>query len=257
MPSSASKLLTRKLKAVRRGSKTFRHNKKLRQNISAKKLYTKGKKFRGGDTVKEENSSEECPICFDYLDSNINNNSIIVTQCSHKFHTKCLQTWHITSVTNSEDASNFDVSCPLCRTSPCIDENILFPNENDEAGRLLKEAKAVASRTMEQAAEAQRAWDMEAQRAARRAALRARILRRVELLLGHGHSFKEWRDGVSELKREWGRIATRIATRTARVGRIATRIAARVGTRAARVGTRAARAVGTRTRTREVAALEE
>ena len=78
---------------------------------------------------------------------------------------------------------------------------------------------------------------------------------------------------------EWGRIAMR----TARVGRIAARavrtraervgrtarvrsIAARaVGTRAARVrafwaravGTRAARAVGTRTRTREVAALEE
>ena len=257
MPSSTSKLLTRKKKTqqFRKGSKTFRHNKKLRQNISVKKLYTKGKKFRGGDTVKEENSSEECPICFDHLDSNIINNPIIVTQCSHEFHTKCLQTWHITSVTNSEDASNFDVSCPLCRKSPCIAENILFPNENDEVWRLLKEAKAVAEKAAAAAwaawAEAQRAWDMEAQRAARRAALRARILRRVELLLGNGHSFKEWRDGVSELKREWGRIATRIATRTARVRRIA----ARVGTRAARaVGTRA---VGTRTRTRVVAAMEE
>ena len=41
-----NKLVTRKKKAAqqfRRGSKTFRHNKNLRQNISVKKLYTKGK----------------------------------------------------------------------------------------------------------------------------------------------------------------------------------------------------------------------
>ena len=46
MPSSTSKSLTRKKKAVRKGSKTFRHNKKLRKNISVKKIYTKGKQFR-------------------------------------------------------------------------------------------------------------------------------------------------------------------------------------------------------------------
>jgi hypothetical protein len=52
MPSSTYKSLTRKKKAAqqfRRGSKTFRHKKNLRQKISVKKLYTKykrkGKRF--------------------------------------------------------------------------------------------------------------------------------------------------------------------------------------------------------------------
>jgi len=47
MPSSTYKSLTRKKKAVkqfRRGSKTFRHKKNLRQKISVKKLYRKDKR---------------------------------------------------------------------------------------------------------------------------------------------------------------------------------------------------------------------
>ena len=69
-----NKLVTRKKKAAqqfRRGSKTFRHNKNLRQNISVKKLYTKGKNvgkqyrrvtrgFLGGinDEEKEEKQKQ-------------------------------------------------------------------------------------------------------------------------------------------------------------------------------------------------------
>ena len=130
MPSSASKLLTRKKKAVRRGSKTFRHKKNLRQNISVKKLYTKGKKFRrvtrgfvGGGfvgnlrrTVTEANKLEkrerenkirdtECPVCQEEMPED----KATELNCGHKFHTTCL----INYLIKGNHSNSY--TCPLCR----------------------------------------------------------------------------------------------------------------------------------------------
>ena len=240
MPSFRTKLVTRKRKhpqQFRRGSKTFRRNKKLRQNISAKKLYTKGKQFRGGegDTV-----DEVCSICLESLDDT-NNKPIIITECSHTFHTQCLKNWYLRKLRISEeDESNFKLTCPNCRESPCVEVSKLIPNkEDDEAWQLTMKAKAAAAEAREEAARAQEV-------AERRAALRARILRNVELFIGHGKSFKSWRDLGREVGRGWKDIATKTARRTAKVGRAATRAATRA------VRTMATRAV----RTREVAARE-
>ena len=128
MPSSTYKSLTRKKKAAqqfRRGSKTFRHKKNLRQKISAKKLYTKDKKIgkrftrvaRGFvddlkaavnyanklEEIDRENKEKEteCPICtFTMTD-----NEATELKCNHKFHTICL--------INALRKDN--LVCPLCR----------------------------------------------------------------------------------------------------------------------------------------------
>ena len=148
MPSSTSKLLTRKKKAVRRGSKTFRHKKNLRQNISVKKQYTKdkriGKKFtrvaRGlvddlRNMVIEAKQLEETDIIKDILDKTIRKieleereieNDIRDTECpvcqeemtedeatklncGHKFHTTCL----INYLIKGNHSNSY--TCPLCR----------------------------------------------------------------------------------------------------------------------------------------------
>jgi len=137
MPSSTSKLLTRKKKAAqqfRRGSKTFRHKKNLRQKISVKKLYTKdkrkGKRFtrvaRGFvndlkaavnyanklEKIDRENKEKEteCPICtFTMTD-----NEATELKCNHKFHTTCL-------IKNLIIGNHY--TCPMCRR-PLFDDQL-------------------------------------------------------------------------------------------------------------------------------------
>ena len=57
----------------------------------------------------------ECPICLEHIECNKN---IIVTECGHTFHCKCMMT----------NISHNGFSCPCCRTN-MIDED---ENENDE-----------------------------------------------------------------------------------------------------------------------------
>ena len=47
-------------------------------------------------------SSNDCPICF----NNLNDSPIITTNCNHKFHAECLQSWQLIRNT-----------CPLCRAN--------------------------------------------------------------------------------------------------------------------------------------------
>ena len=242
MPSFRTKLVTRKRKhpqQFRRGSKTFRRNKKLRQNISAKKLYTKGKQFRGGDTVHEV-----CSICLESLDDT-NNEPIIITECLHRFHTQCLKKWYLRNLlVSKEDELNFKLTCPYCRKSHCVEVSKLIPDKDeDEAWQSTMKAKKELAELAEAAAMEAAAMEEAAER---RAALRARILRNVELFIGHGMSFKEWRELGMELGRGWKNIAMKTARRTANVGREATRAATTA------VRTMATRAVGTM----EVAARE-
>lgn len=311
MPSSASKLLTRKKKAVRKGSKTFRHKKNLRQNISVKKLYTKGKKFRRvargflnegflnelrSSIIHAEQSEErerereneirdtECPVCQEEMTED----KATKLNCGHKFCNKCL----ITALQTD------NLKCPLCR-KPIggeISRTLLTKSPQDMlivAKEVLMEAEAMmevrvqalrattvsmkeALTVFEAAPESSKmaAWAA-VLAAAAEATAASEALRGVEEAVAEARTAEEEAAEMLERSRaaatrqlEWGRIATRIATRTARVGRIAARAVrtraervgrtARVRSIAARaVGTRAARAVGTRTRTREVAALEE
>jgi len=116
MPSSTSKSLTRKKKAVkqfRRGSKTFRHKKNLRQKISVKKLYRKdkrkGKRFtrvaRGlvNDLRRKVNDAitPECPICLEEM----TDDEATELKCNHKFHSRCL----------IQALRKDNLVCPLCR----------------------------------------------------------------------------------------------------------------------------------------------
>lgn len=122
MPSFRTKLVTRKKKAVRKASKTFRHNKKLRKNISAKKIYTKGKQFRRVargfvkdlresvmkakeleelEAKKLEEEENVCAICFEHISPS----TALKLKCGHTFHKDCIK--------QSLRRGNF--SCPLCR----------------------------------------------------------------------------------------------------------------------------------------------
>ena len=147
MPSSTSKSLTRKKKAAqqfRRGSKTFRRNKKLRQNISVKKLYTKGKRFKrgGGGFVEDFRDSilianrfeeterrnkeidNECSLCL----SRIAPHTDLTLRCGHIFHKDCIKQLIL--------AGHY--RCPLCRGT------ISYTREEvDMAKVVLKEAAAV------------------------------------------------------------------------------------------------------------------
>jgi hypothetical protein len=120
MPSSISKLLTGKKKAAkqfRRGSKTFRHNKNLRQKISAKKQYSKdkriGKRFtrvaRGlvdklrSSIIHANQLEEPCAICLMPLEEISNTTELV---CKHIYHTDCLiNSFRI----------GFNVRCAQCR----------------------------------------------------------------------------------------------------------------------------------------------
>ena len=114
MPSFRTKLVTRKKKAVRKASKTFRHKKNLRQNISAKKLYTKGKRFRRvargrgfvntlRESVLNANRLEEkCPICLDPMGEEVNTTTL---DCKHRFHKNCIKRLILEG----------HYRCPICR----------------------------------------------------------------------------------------------------------------------------------------------
>jgi hypothetical protein len=169
MPSSTSKLLTRKKKAAqqfRRGSKTFRHKKNLkqkknlRQKISVKKLYTKdkrkGKRFtrvaRGFgfvddlkaavnyanklEKIDKENKEKEteCPLCMD----NMRVDNATELNCGHKFHTTCL-------IENLIIGNHY--TCPMCRR-PMFDDQLedhinYVLSDTPEEG--LERAEAVAA----------------------------------------------------------------------------------------------------------------
>tara|TARA_Y100000591_G_C21851812_1_gene712201 strand:- start:2796 stop:3206 length:411 start_codon:yes stop_codon:yes gene_type:complete len=64
-------------------------------------------------------SVNECPICYEEMDES---NSII-TDCNHKYHKDCLQTW-------AKDHN----SCPICRKklidSYIIDEGTFFESDS-------------------------------------------------------------------------------------------------------------------------------
>ena len=119
MPSSTSKLLTRKKKAAqqfRRGSKTFRHKKNLKQKISVKKLYTKdkrkGKRFtrvaRGfvddlkAAVIHANKLEETCVFCQMPIEEISNATELV---CGHIFHTDCL----------IKALSKGFIKCPLCK----------------------------------------------------------------------------------------------------------------------------------------------
>jgi len=104
MPSSTYKSLRRKKKAAqqfRRGSKTFRRKKNLRQKISVKKLYRKDKKIgkrftrvaRGfvddlrAAVIHANKLEETCVFCLTPLEEISNTTELV---CGHKFHTTCL-----------------------------------------------------------------------------------------------------------------------------------------------------------------------
>jgi len=55
----------------------------------------------------DNNNINECSICLEYL-----NDNIIVTECNHIYHTKCLYSWFF---------RHYD--CPECRTK------LIFPNK--------------------------------------------------------------------------------------------------------------------------------
>ena len=290
MPSSTSKLLTRKKKAVRKGSKTFRHKKNLRQNISAKKLYTKGKKFRRvargflnegflnelrSSIIHAEQSEEreneirdtECPVCQEEMTED----KATKLNCGHKFCNKCL----ITALQTD------NLKCPLCR-KPIggeISRTLLTKSPQDMlivAKEVLMEAEAMmevrvqalrattvsmkeALTVFEAAPESSKmaAWAA-VLAAAAEATAASEALRGVEEAVAEAEEAEAAAAEMLERSRaaatrqlEWGRIATR----TARVRSIAARA---VGTRAARVRAFWARAVGTRAvGTREAAAREE
>jgi len=180
MPSSTYKSLTRKKKAAqqfRRGSKTFRHKKNLRQKISAKKLYTKDKKIGKRFTrvargfvddlraaVNHANKLEETDTIKELLNNIIlsiereerDRENIIrdnecalcmvemkaneTTQliCGHKFHTDCL---------NESLRAGF-ITCPLCRgeisdkiISSSQQSSVIIPyNQAARARAMLEEA---------------------------------------------------------------------------------------------------------------------
>ena len=225
MPSFITKLVTRKKKhpqQFRRGSKTFRRNKKLRQNISAKKLYTKGKQFRGGDTVHEV-----CSICLDILDDTNNNKPIIDTDCSpisHRFHTQCLKGWYLMSLLKSkEDELNFKISCPNCRFSPCVNASLLIPNkEEDKDWQIMVDEKAelaVARAAMEAAERARVEAQDEAERAQVEAERRRKQWERLERFIGQGLTFAEHRDVWIGVGRATRATATRVAMAARQLGR--------------------------------------
>lgn len=159
MPSSTSKLLTRKKKAAqqfRRGSKTFRHKKNLRQKISVKKLYTKDKRkdkrftrvARGlvnklRSSIIHANILEEtCAICLMPLEEISNITELV---CKHIYHTDCLiNSFRI----------GFNVRCAQCR-QPIRSQIISDLLSNSPQDRLvvakvvLMEAEAARDEVME------------------------------------------------------------------------------------------------------------
>ncbi len=52
------------------------------------------------DEYENEDENDICSICM----NNLNGNSVIITNCKHKFHSKCISEWYIRNN-----------SCPLCR----------------------------------------------------------------------------------------------------------------------------------------------
>ena len=136
MPSFRTKLVTRKKKAVRKASKTFRHNKKVRQNISAKKLYIKGKRFRrvarGRGFVNALRESvmnasrlgEKCPICLDPMGEEVNTTTL---DCKHRFHKNCIKRLILTG----------HYRCPLCR------DIFILSYRWEEVEKIVEEAKTM------------------------------------------------------------------------------------------------------------------
>lgn len=55
---------------------------------------------------------EDCAICFETLEENINNK----WSCNHKFHSNCIKQWKKNS-------------CPLCRITKLNNQNILDINK--------------------------------------------------------------------------------------------------------------------------------
>ena len=51
----------------------------------------------------------ECPICFDVIDTKINT---ITTECGHKFHANCLM----------QNVAHNGFGCPCCRSKMVVDE---------------------------------------------------------------------------------------------------------------------------------------
>ena len=274
MPSSTSKLLTRK-------------------NISVKKLYTKGKKFRRvargflnegflnelrSSIIHAEQSEErerereneirdtECPVCQEEMTED----KATKLNCGHKFCNKCL----ITALQTD------NLKCPLCR-KPIggeISRTLLTKSPQDMlivAKEVLMEAEAMMEVRVQalrattvsmkealtvfmaakEAADKKAAWAA-VLAAAAEATAASEALRGVEEAVAEARTAEEEAAEMLERSRaaatrqlEWGRIAMR----TARVGRIAARAVrtraervGRIATRTARVRRIAARAVGTR-----------
>ena len=49
----------------------------------------------------EEEQIEECSICLEKLEKN---NSVVILECGHKFHDKCIKNW-----------MKIKKTCPICR----------------------------------------------------------------------------------------------------------------------------------------------
>tara|TARA_B110000858_G_scaffold185970_1_gene228650 strand:- start:4 stop:564 length:561 start_codon:yes stop_codon:yes gene_type:complete len=58
----------------------------------------------------EEEQIEECSICLEKLEKN---NSVVILECSHKFHDKCIKNW-----------MKIKKTCPICRKKIKIKEFI-------------------------------------------------------------------------------------------------------------------------------------
>lgn len=59
--------------------------------------------------TNEKNNKENCPICYDKMDS-----GIIKTECDHIFHKQCIITW-----LSSEQKQRF--KCPICIQNLSLD----------------------------------------------------------------------------------------------------------------------------------------
>ena len=80
--------------------------------------------------MNTDKKSLECSICLDEInieDYKIKPNDLIFLNCSHVYHTECLQCW-----TESQVKNGRSVNCPLCRDHIVIDiPKIVYNYESD------------------------------------------------------------------------------------------------------------------------------
>ena len=69
------------------------------------------------------NNTEECIICFE----NLNDYSVAILSCGHKFHLHCIQGWKNTQ----GKSSNFTRLCSYCRDSTVEIINIIDGKKRD------------------------------------------------------------------------------------------------------------------------------